>query len=265
MAGPPPAHAPAGLDDAGADDDAAGRPPPRGVGPASIRRLGRYCYCVGREGYGRPRAQGLQARLLEAATEDVPDIVSEMRPVPALARRAVARSLRPTPKADDDTRRQLHASLGLLPVDRGQVDYLRDRLLTAGPQEVLVIREALQPHAAEVSPRLWKVLEDGKSLPGERLRAACALAAYAPDDARWQEVSRDVAARLVAENGLAIARWAEALRPVRRHLLPPLAALLVEDGLDAAVRRTITGLYRRLRRGSAGRLRRRWKRKPPGR
>ena len=52
-----------------------------------------------------------------------------------------------------------------------------------------------------------------------------------------------MAARLVAENGLVIARWAEALRPVRRHLLPPLAALLVEDGLDAAGRRTITGLY----------------------
>ena len=40
-----------------------------------------------------------------------------------------------------------------------------------------------------------------------------------------------------------IAGWAEALRPVRRHLLPHLAELLVADGQDAAGRRTITGLY----------------------
>ena len=40
-----------------------------------------------------------------------------------------------------------------------------------------------------------------------------------------------------------IGRWAEALHPVRRHLLSPLAGLLIEEGLDAAARRTITGLY----------------------
>ena len=79
--------------------------------------------------------------------------------------------------------RQLHASLGLLPVDRGQLGYLCDRLLDAGPQEVLVIRDALQPHAAEVEPAtLGASSRTCERLPGERLRAACALAAYAPDD-----------------------------------------------------------------------------------
>jgi eukaryotic-like serine/threonine-protein kinase len=197
---------------------------------------------VGTEGYGRQRAQVLQARLLEAATEDVPGVVREMhsyrRWLDQPLHDAFARA-----QATGDSRRQLHASLGLLPVDGTQVKYLRDRLLGALPQEVIVIREALAPHAAMVSPALWNVLEDGKSLPGERLRAACALAAYAAEDARWQVVGRDVATRLAAENGLVIARWAEALRPVRRHLLPPLAALLVEDGLDAAGRRTIILLY----------------------
>jgi serine/threonine protein kinase/formylglycine-generating enzyme required for sulfatase activity len=197
---------------------------------------------VGSEGYGRQRAQSLQARLLEASTEDVPDIMGAMRPY----RRWLDRPLREAyarAQADGDTRRQLHASLGLLPVDRGQVDYLCERLLTASAQELLVIREALQPHAAQVSPRLWRVVEDRKRLPEERLRAACALAEYAEHDGRWQGVSRDVAARLVAEPALEIGRWAQALRPARRHLLEPLAALLVEEGHDAAVRRTITGLY----------------------
>jgi hypothetical protein len=87
------------------------------------------------------------------------------------------------------------------------------------------------------------VLEDKKRPAGERLRAASALAAYAGNDARWQGVRPDVAARLVAEPGLVIARWAEALRPVRPTLLPPLAEILVREGHDAAGRRTFTGLY----------------------
>ena len=197
---------------------------------------------IGREGYGRQRAQGLRNRLLQAATEDVPDIVREMGPfrpwLDGPLREAYANAL-----SRHDARRELHASLGLLPVDGGQVGYLRDRLLAATPQEMVVIREGLRSHAAEVSPWLWEVAVDAKRLPGERLRAACALATYAMDDGRWQRISHDVAARLAAENGLVIARWADALRPVRRHLLPQLAELLVADGQDAAGRRTITGLY----------------------
>src|SRR5262249_20926011 len=62
-------------------------------------------------------------------------------------------------------------------------------------------------------------------------------------DERWQKVSRDVTERLVAENALVLGKWAEALRPVRRHLLPPLAAVLLEEGRGAAERRTLARLY----------------------
>jgi serine/threonine protein kinase/formylglycine-generating enzyme required for sulfatase activity len=197
---------------------------------------------LGREGYCRFRAQNLEERLLEATTEEVPAVVQKMAPyrywLDGPLRQAYAEA-----EAAHDARRQLHASLALLPADPGQVGYLCDRVLGAGPQEVLVIREALRPHAAEAGARLWEVLEDRNRAPGERLRAACALAVLAPDDGRWQGVSRDVAARLVAEDVLVIAHWAVALRPVRRELLPPLAALLVEDRRDAAGRRTITRIY----------------------
>ena len=131
-----------------------------------------------------------------------------------------------------------------MPVDRGQTGYLLDRLLTASPQEVLVIREALQTPGREGEP----LALDGSGRRQETTRRApagglCAGRLREPDDARWRVVGRDVAARLVAENGLVIAGWAEALRPVRQHLLPPLAACLVENNLDAARRRTITHLY----------------------
>ncbi len=185
----------------------------------------------------------------------MPEIVREMGPY----RRWLDgdRCARPTPgaKPSHDTRRQLHASLGLLPVDRGQVGYLRDRLLTAGPQEVLVIRGPCSRTRRRSAAALGGSRGTARQLPGERLRAACCLAAYARTTRGGRRVSRDVAARLVAENGLVIARWAEALRPVRRTCCRPWPPLLVEDGLDAAGRRTITGALRRLRRGPAGRLR----------
>src|SRR5262249_5437331 len=197
---------------------------------------------VGREVYGRQRAQRLRDRLLEATTEEVPGIVSNMDPyrgwLDGLLRESYADA-----EANEDARRQLPASLALLPIDPGQVWYLCDRVLAASPEELFVIREALQAHAGEASTRLWEVLEDRKRPPGARLRAACVLAAYADDDERWPGVSREVAMRLVAENSLVIAGWAKALRPVRRYLLPTLATLLVEGGQDAASRRTLIGLF----------------------
>ena len=84
----------------------------------SVRRL--VAIVLVGSGRLRPPAASslLQARLLEASTEDVPDIIEAMRPY----RRWLDRPLREAyarAEADDDTRRQLHASLGLLPVDRG--------------------------------------------------------------------------------------------------------------------------------------------------
>src|SRR5262249_47022598 len=152
-------------------------------------------------------------------------------------------------EASQDARKQLHASLALLPVDAGQAEYLYGRLLAAEPHAVMVIREALRPHAAMLGERLWAVLQGPQSDPGKRLRAACALARYAEDDGRWAKVSRDVTARLVAENALVIGQWARALKPVRRQLLPALAAVLREEGRGAAERRTLTQLYGNLAEG----------------
>jgi formylglycine-generating enzyme required for sulfatase activity len=197
---------------------------------------------AGGEGFGRLRAVTLRDRLLEATMADVPGVVGDMRPyrrwLDPLLRQAYAEA-----EAGGDSRKQLRASLALLPSDPGQVDYLRGRLLTAGPDEVVAIRDVLAPHKEALAEPLWRVLEDVKADPGQRLRAACTLAAYAPDDGRWEKVSGDVAGRLVAENALVVGQWAGALKPVGRHLLPPLAALLVEEGRGAESRRLITGVY----------------------
>src|SRR5262249_49762744 len=148
------------------------------------------------EGFGRLRAQALLDNLLRAPTEDVPAVVRDMAPY----RRWLDGSLREAyaeAEASQDARKQLHASLALLPVDAGEAEYLYGRLLAAEPHAVMVIREALRPHAAMLGERLWAVLQGPQSDPGKRLRAACALARYAEDDGRWAKVSRDVTARLV--------------------------------------------------------------------
>jgi eukaryotic-like serine/threonine-protein kinase len=196
---------------------------------------------AGWEVHGRLRSQALLDNLLRAPTEDVPAVVMDMAPY----RRWLGDPLRQAyadAEVNHDPRKQLHASLALLPVDAAQVEYLLQRLLTAPtPQEVLVIREALKPHREEVCERLWPVLEHGKA-PGERLRAACALAAYAEDDRRWEQVRDAVAGELVSQNALVMGPWAEALRPVRRYLLPPLAGFLQDPGRGAVSCRTIAGI-----------------------
>ncbi len=194
------------------------------------------------EGFGRLRSVTLRDRLLEATTADVPVVVGDMGPyrrwLDPLLRQAYAEA-----EATGDARKHLRASLALLHSDPGQVDYLRERLLTDGPDEVVAILRVLVLYKETLVKPLWTVLVDVKADPGQRLRVACVLAAYAPDDDRWDKVSGDIAVRLVAENPLVIGKWAECLRPVGRHLLPPLAVLLLEEKRSAAERRIIAGVY----------------------
>ena len=49
-----------------------------------------------------------------------------------------------------------------------------------------------------------------------RFRVACALAAYAPDDPRWEQFNREVAAKLVTEDALALSHW-KFRRTIRRN------------------------------------------------
>ncbi len=89
-------------------------------------------------------------------------------------------------EAPPKSSRKLHASLALLPVDPGQVDYLYGRLLEADAQELPVIRDALAAHKDGLLDKLWPVVEKPeKGKESQRLRAAAALAKYDPDSKRW--------------------------------------------------------------------------------
>ncbi len=194
------------------------------------------------EGNGRMQARLLRERLRESTTAEVPGIVTAMAPyrcwVNPLLREEYAQA-----QEKNDARKQLHASLALLPVDSGQVEYLYERLLKGDPQEVVVIRSALLGHKAALTERLWELLENPNKDQEQRFRAACALAVFAPDDPRWQKVSGDVAATLVIQKSFVISQWTEALKSVGHWLIPPLADFLVDEKRSGSERSSIASLY----------------------
>src|SRR5262249_51134417 len=84
---------------------------------------------AGWEVFGRYEARRLHDRLLDAPTEELPLIIRAMAPY----RRWIDRELREVyarAEGGGNNRKQLHASLALLPADPGQVEYLVGRLLT---------------------------------------------------------------------------------------------------------------------------------------
>jgi formylglycine-generating enzyme required for sulfatase activity len=176
------------------------------------------------EARGSWQVAAIQQRLLDAATVDVPRVVSELGPYRRLADPRLKAALE-NAKANKDSRVQLRVSLALLPTDSGQVAYLHKRLFDAEPDELPVIRDALFGYRGELAERLWAVARDTNQDPDRRFRAACTLATYDPRDPRWSQVADNVAARLMTESRGALAYWIECLSPVRDKLKAPLLTL----------------------------------------
>jgi formylglycine-generating enzyme required for sulfatase activity len=173
--------------------------------------------------HGRIQARALRDRLLDASTADVPGVVRDMGPyrrwIDPLLQSAYADA-----QNKHDARKQLHASLGLLPVQPGQRDYLYQRLLDAEPHEVPVIRDALDSHKDELTDKLWAVVEKpAQGKESQRLRAASALAKYDPESQRWDKAGALVVNDLVLENPVFLGQWSEAFRPVKNRLLSQLS------------------------------------------
>jgi formylglycine-generating enzyme required for sulfatase activity len=174
-------------------------------------------------GYSALRADALVRALASAETADVPKLVAEMKPYRPWADPMLARMV---DEGSEDSKERLHAALALVSDDPGQLAFLTQRLLMARADDVPVIRDAISAYRADVAPGLWATLENRAGEGDQRLRAACALASYTPDDAtRWAKVSGDVANKLVTENILLIGQWKKALQPVRGLLVEPLAAI----------------------------------------
>jgi formylglycine-generating enzyme required for sulfatase activity len=165
------------------------------------------------------RARGLVTTLLAADPEKLPHALAELDGYRRLAEPELREVAAHSPA---DSPEHLRASLALLPSDGSQAGYLQERLWTAGPAEVGLIRDALAERWPAQAPRLWATLTDPDADPGRRLRAACILAAADRDGQGWRQSGDAVVSILLAEDPLAVSGWTGLLRPVRAELTVPL-------------------------------------------
>ena len=182
---------------------------------------------AGIDGYLRIRATAEVRSLLIAETSDVPEIIDKLSGFRLWANPHLTAVLE---DADEGSKARLHASLAMLPVDPSQLGYLRSRLLAATPGQFPTLRDALEPHSSQLREHLWRVLEDPSGKETEQaLQAAGALATYDPNSDRWEKVATPVAHALVSIDLVYLGQWRKALRPVREHLLEPLATVYKND------------------------------------
>ena len=111
---------------------------------------------IGIEVYRYIHTPALVEALKAAKSEDISSLINELAFYRPWANPRLFRLLTDTPPSSSE---HLHASLALLPVDTGQVDYLYSRMFDANPDELLVIIKALRPHKARLVPKLWSILD----------------------------------------------------------------------------------------------------------
>jgi formylglycine-generating enzyme required for sulfatase activity len=170
----------------------------------------------------RTRADSLVERLKECPPEQLPPLLEALAAEGSLVRPKLEELAASSPR---ESRARLNAALALAPSGPSQVDFLADRLLTAHPDEVPAILEALRPHGAELTPRFARAWADERLGAASRLRAACALAVLGPEGTIWERAGPIVVDELVTENPLFVTRWTSLFHPARRWLLVPLAAV----------------------------------------
>ena len=184
-------------------------------------------------------AAGLVARVLDAETAQVPEIVSAMREYRQIVDPVLLSELQ---KSADGLRQQLHASLALLPADATQIDYLFNRLLSATPRELPVFRDALKSYRSSLTPKLWNVLEKAKPGDANLLPAASALASYDPDNDKWDIVGTKVAQALVSVDAIFLGLWIEALHRERDKLTAPLTLIFRDNDHSESERKLATNI-----------------------
>jgi serine/threonine-protein kinase len=173
------------------------------------------------------RARALVQALRAADISDVPRLVEDLGPYRPWADAELKYLL----EGADDSKDKLHACLALLPADPDQADYLYGQMLRATrPETAAVLSAALAGHRRELTPRLWRVLEDAGAAPERRFRAGQVLAAFGPADPEqdrpsWQTQAAFLTDQLISavlDNPSNYAVLSKAFRPVREVLLPPL-------------------------------------------
>ncbi|MCE9561395.1 MAG: SUMF1/EgtB/PvdO family nonheme iron enzyme [Planctomycetes bacterium] len=171
------------------------------------------------------RATSLIQALTTADTEELPRIIDDLAEFRDLTRTQLD-GLASQPIT---TKPGLHGRLALLREEPRQAVELAQYIPLCQPNELLTIRELLTPRYESVSLGLWTLLYDETAGSAKRVRAACALAGWCAEDQRWAKVAPRLSAAVVHAAPNEFVVWAEALNPVRKHLVPALMIRYLES------------------------------------
>jgi formylglycine-generating enzyme required for sulfatase activity len=121
-------------------------------------------------------------------------------------------------------RQRVRIGIAAVPSDPSESKPLLESVLKpeSDPGELLLVSDALKPHAALATDTLWRTVQDPKSRPDLLLPYSAALAALAPDDKAWKAVGNRVGPAMLDANPLHLGIWTEAFRPVKEHIIEPL-------------------------------------------
>ena len=184
-------------------------------------------------------AQTLMAKLSTAKLDEVPKILGEMGGYQRWLNSSLSEKLN-LAKSEGKKSKQTLYQLALLPSDSSHAAELCDVMLRADPGEFEVIRDALVDTQERHLNKLWNVLgSQAANSHGERLRAAAALAKYAPHDSRWNDMNTVVVNDLVQENSIFIGAWSKALQSVSEPLLKPLVVVFNQHDNDRSNQRSV--------------------------
>jgi serine/threonine protein kinase/formylglycine-generating enzyme required for sulfatase activity len=116
------------------------------------------------------------------------------------------------------------AALALLPDDRDQLVFLKQRLLDRDvePEEMLLIRDRLLPYKDELTATLWAEVDRRPVKDPGRFQALVALAAFDPNNRRWVRTGAEVVKPLLESEPRHAVIWGRGLAGVREVLMAPL-------------------------------------------
>ena len=187
---------------------------------------------VVRDNIAQRDANDLVNRLIDSRLNEVPSVIEELNDYRYWTDPVLKRKLG---EADKGSNESLNISLGLLPVDSGQLPYLKQRLLSAEPDQVATLVALLEDHQESLMPELWKIVENPTPQQEDQmLPAASALAAYDRDNPeKWPGITKRVVDAMVAESPLRAAVWASTLEPVGEFLVDPLRDVcLIQNNVE---------------------------------
>jgi formylglycine-generating enzyme required for sulfatase activity len=164
------------------------------------------------------RALGRIPTLQTVAPEAVPNLLTDLATDRALA----LPRLREVWVEEHNQARKMRVGMALLPADPSvREDLVGWMLEVEDPREVLLTRDVLLQHGAELRDGLWRRVDDPTTPAAERLRALVALAGFDPGSRRWDDIGADLVDQMLADP-LHLGAWVEAFRPISPALIEPL-------------------------------------------